>query len=574
MQKKPILRRPLVTSANDLPEHIHPVIRRVYAARSIDSSEQLDHSLKHLLPVDAMAGMKTATALLVAAIDSDAHIMIVADFDADGATACAVAVSALRAMGASNVGFMVPNRFKFGYGLTPEIVHLAAKQCPHIILTVDNGITSCDAVDLANQLGIKVIVTDHHLPGKQLPKAAAIVNPNLAGDLFASKHLAGVGVIFYVMLAVRAQLRELKWFTNKKIVQPNMAVLLDLVALGTVADVVPLDRNNRILVEQGLQRIRSGQCCAGIKALVSVAGKTCQRLTTADLGFAIGPRLNAAGRLQDMSLGINCLLTNDPEQAADMAQQLESLNRERRSIETKMKQQALNILQNQTSPTQYGVCMFDEQWHQGVIGILASRLKDRLHRPVIVFAADNAEMLKGSGRSIAAFHLSNGLAAIASANPGLLAGFGGHAMAAGLKLRRADFPAFSTAFDKEVRKFIDETALQAVIESDGELQGNDLNLDLAEQIRFAGPWGQGFPEPLFDGIFNIITHRIVGKEHLKLTLQHCDETTRIDAIAFNSVEHFSSIDSPNINVAYRLDINEYRGTRTPQLIIEHMETVN
>ena len=566
---------------------LHPVLARVYAQRGIASMEQLERGLAHLLPLDRLKGIDQAAELLAAAVSSQQRILIVGDFDCDGATSSALAVRALHMLGAQSVDYLVPNRFEFGYGLTPEIVAVAAERQPDLIVTVDNGISSIDGVAAANERGIRVLVTDHHLQGSELPAAAAIVNPNQQGDEFPSKNLAGVGVIFYVMLAVRAQLREQGTFADRP--EPNLADLLDLVALGTVADVVPLDHNNRILVGQGLARIRAGKCNAGITALCSVAKRNQSNLAATDLGFALGPRLNAAGRLEDMSLGIELLLTDDPARALELAQRLDGLNHERRQIETEMKEEAMLILdameldvaeakgakQGAELPT--GLCLFEPHWHQGVIGILASRIKDRLHRPVIIFAQADDGTLKGSARSVPGLHIRDALDAVAASNPGLLSKFGGHAMAAGLSLALDDFDRFRAAFDTEVRRHLGPEDLRREILSDGELAGDELDLALAETLRAGGPWGQGFPEPLFDGTFELVSKRIVGEKHLKLVLRPVGKeqgsAQTIDAIAFNTVDDDWAVGVSQVALAYRLDVNEFNGRRSVQLMVEHIEPV-
>lgn len=485
-------------------------------------------------------------------------------------------VRALHLLGARDVRFVVPNRFEYGYGLTPEIVAVAAEQQPRLLITVDNGISSVEGVAAAKARGMRVLITDHHLPGARLPEADAIVNPNQTGDGFPSKHLAGVGVIFYVMLALRARLREIQWFARAGIAEPNLGQLLDLVALGTVADVVPLDHNNRILVSQGLARIRAGRCNAGIRALLDIAGRNPQQLVAADLGFAVGPRLNAAGRLQDMSLGINCLLSDDPAAARAMAARLDQLNQERRVIETKMQDEALVglaelQLSDEDTALPIGLCIYQEHWHQGVIGILASRIKDRLHRPVIAFAQSGESELKGSARSVQGVHIRDVLDAVAAHHPGLVSKFGGHAMAAGLSLARENFAAFSAAFDEEVRRHLAPADLRGIILSDGELVAEDMNLEMAELLRGAGPWGQAFPEPLFDGHFEIVQRRIVGERHLKMVVKSPGRDAVFDAIAFNTLDAEWPPQTARVQLAYKLDINEYRGQRSAQLLVEHVD---
>jgi single-stranded-DNA-specific exonuclease len=558
---------------HQLPADLHPVLARVYAARGIHDAQELERSLARLQPFAELKGMSEAVELLAHALRVNQRILIVGDFDADGATSTAVAVRALRMMGARNVDYLVPNRFEFGYGLTPEIVAVAAGRTPDLLITVDNGISSIDGVAAAKVRGMKVLVTDHHLAGAELPSADAIVNPNQPQDVFPSKSLAGVGVIFYVMLALRARLREEGAFADRA--EPNLASLLDLVALGTVADVVSLDHNNRILVAQGLARIRQGQCCPGIAALIQVAGRNQRELTAADLGFALGPRLNAAGRLEDMALGIECLLTDDSDAALLLARRLNELNDERRQIEQEMKEQALALLDvmalsEDDANLPVGLCLYDPDWHQGVIGILASRIKDKLHRPVIVFAEGANGELKGSARSVPGLHIRDALDAVATQHPGLLTKFGGHAMAAGLSLAVHDLEKFRAAFDAEVRKHLGPEDLCKALYSDGELAEAELNLALAEQLRAAGPWGQGFPEPLFDGTFEIVNRRIVGERHLKLMLRLPGSRQMIDAIAFNTVDDDWPVDVRAVHMVYRLDINEYNGRRSAQLLVEHI----
>jgi single-stranded-DNA-specific exonuclease len=557
---------------------IHPLLQSIYSARGIQYESELQYQLANLLKPN-FKGLQDAVSLLADAVVAQAKIIIIGDFDADGATSSALGVLALRAMGLPSVDFLVPNRFEYGYGLTPEIVAVAAAQHPDIIITVDNGISSIEGVAAARELGITVIVTDHHLPGNELPDADAIVNPNQPGCEFLSKNLAGVGVIFYVMNALRAELRQMGWFEESGIAEPNMASFLDLVALGTVADVVPLDHNNRILVAQGLQRIRAGGARQGIKALLEVAGKQANNMVANDFGFALGPRLNAAGRLDDMSLGIQCLMCESESLAREMALQMDELNRDRKSIESGMQQEAMTMLQSVLSADidslPWGVCLFDETWHQGVIGILASRIKDKYHRPAIVFADAGDGHIKGSARSIQGFHIRDALDAIASRRPDVLQKFGGHAMAAGLSITRADFEVFSQLFDQEVRRQLKLEDLSAIVMSDGELQTQDFNLTIAQQLRDAGPWGQHFPEPVFDGEFYIVQQKLLAEKHLKMTLStEAQGQLLIDAIAFN-------VDSklwPNPNVkkiklAYKLDVNEYRGNKTLQLMVDYIEAV-
>jgi single-stranded-DNA-specific exonuclease len=543
---------------------IHPLLQRIYSVRGITSHTELERGLERLLPYRELLGIGKAVLCLADALRHQKKLLIVGDFDADGATSTVVAIRALKSFGAKHVDFLVPNRFEFGYGLTPELVEVAQKEfSPAVIITVDNGIASNAGVAAANAFGMKVVVTDHHLPGLVLPDAEVIVNPNQPHDPFPSKNLAGVGVIFYVMLALRRHLTEQQWFQQQNIPEPNMSKLLDIVALGTVADVVPLDQNNRILVYQGLRRIRAGQCVPGITALLDIAGRNQMRLVASDLGFAVGPRLNAAGRLDDMSLGINCLLTDDVTEARRMAAILSELNDERRMIEQDMQQQALTILAalkpDKQGHVPTGICLFDEQWHQGVIGILASRIKERFHRPVIAFAPSNGDEIKGSARSIPGLHIRDALAEIAAQYPKLIDKFGGHAMAAGLTLSRSSFDNFAKAFDIVVSKHLTEEQLHNSLISDGELSQDDLSLEVAEVLREAGPWGQAFPEPLFDGTFEIVEQRLVGNKQ------------PIDAIAFNiDIEVWPNHRCERVHVAYRIDVNEFRGRRTVQLVVEHL----
>ncbi|MBK6737256.1 MAG: single-stranded-DNA-specific exonuclease RecJ [Haliea sp.] len=552
---------------------IHPLLARVYRARGVESSAQLDLSLEHLLPPTQLRNVDRAATLLADALATDKRIVVIGDFDADGATSTALAVSALRAFGARHVDYLVPNRFEYGYGLTPEIVALAAQDKPDLIITVDNGISSLDGVAAASALGIATLITDHHLAGRELPQAAVIVNPNQPGCEFPSKALAGVGVIFYTMLALRAELRARGWFTQRA--EVNLAQYLDLVALGTVADVVPLDRNNRILVAEGLRRIRAGQSRPGILALLEVASRQYASVVASDLGFAIAPRINAAGRLEDMSIGIECLLCEDMATARSQASRLHQINQERRVIEQVMQDEALRILAklelHEASNLPVAMTLYQRGWHQGVIGILASRIKDRLHRPTIAFADGDAGELKGSARSIPGIHIRDILDAVATRHPGLVTRFGGHAMAAGLTLPREAYDEFAAAFVAEVERHAQDVHLQAVIESDGELAAEDFQLALATQLRFAGPWGQHFPEPVFDGRFTVVSQRLVGEKHLKLVLSPAGSDTLLDAIAFNIDPRVWPDFSVNaIEIAYRLDVNEFRGQRSVQLMVEQL----
>lgn len=571
-QQSRIVRREAVGDA--LPGLDAPaILQRVYQARGITNSDEIDRSLPGLLPAEALNGMQDAVELIVGVMELGGRILIVGDFDADGATSSALAVLALRAMGHAEVDFLVPNRFEYGYGLTPEIVEQALQRHPDLIVTVDNGVSSIEGVNAAHRAGVSVLVTDHHLPGDTLPAAAAIVNPNLRGSRFGSKSAAGVGVIFYVLLGVRARLRDLKWFERRDRQPPNMANFLDLVALGTVADVVPLDKNNRILVHQGLQRIRAGRARPGILALLQVAGRDYQRVQASDMGFAVGPRLNAAGRLDDMRLGIECLLAEHPNAANELAAELDCLNRERRSIEDDMKQQAEQLLaswQHADEALPWGLCLLQDDWHQGVIGILASRIKERYHRPVIAFAPADNDTIKGSARSIPGLHIRDALDQVATRHPQLLSKFGGHAMAAGMSIARADFAAFSTAFDEVVREQLNEDDLNPVLMTDGGIAPQEMNLATAAAIGEGGPWGQGFVEPLFDDVFDVKSQRIVGEKHWKLVLRHQSGAPTVDAIAFNAVEDHPALPE-RVHAAYRMDINEWRGQTQLQLRIEHLE---
>jgi exonuclease RecJ (EC 3.1.-.-) len=572
MTEPVIQQRPLAVA----PDHpglagLHPVLARVYAARGIDAPEQLGRRLQELLPDERMKGMAAAVARLVAAIEQRQSILIVGDFDCDGATSTAVALLGLRMLGAAAVDYLVPNRFEYGYGLSPEIVDVAAVHKPDLLITVDNGISSIEGVARANALGIDVIVTDHHLAAAQLPAACAIVNPNQPGCEFVAKSTCGVGVVFYVLIALRRALQQRGRLTGAP---PNLAALLDLVALGTVADVVPLERNNRALVWQGIARIRAGQARPGLLALIEVAGRNRARLVASDLGFAIAPRLNAAGRLDDMSIGIECLLEDDYERALEMARSLDDLNRERRGIEQEMQQQALELLgrlslNDRALP--FGLCLYDPSWHQGVIGILASRIKERVHRPVIAFAPGDAGEVKGSGRSIAGFHLRDGLDAVAARHPGLLKKFGGHAMAAGLSLAEDRLDEFYRAFDAEVQRQLDGDDLTQRILTDGELPHSAFSMELAELLRNAGPWGHHFPEPRFEGRFHLLQQRIVGQRHLKLVVTPEAGTLALDAIAFNVdplVWPDPSVEK--VRLVYRLDVNEFRGQCSLQLMVDHL----
>ncbi|MBB1520045.1 single-stranded-DNA-specific exonuclease RecJ [Aquipseudomonas guryensis] len=563
--------RPLPANLPDLGD-LPPLLTRLYAARGVQSVAELDKGLARLIPYQQLKGIDAAVELLVLALQQRQRILIVGDFDADGATASSVGVLGLRMLGAAHVDYLVPNRFEYGYGLTPEIVAVALQRQPDLLLTVDNGISSVEGVAAAKAAGLTVLVTDHHLPGPQLPAADAIVNPNQPGCEFPSKALAGVGVMFYVLLALRAKLREIGWFASSGVAEPNLGELLDLVALGSVADVVPLDANNRILVHQGLARIRAGRARPGLRAVLEVAGRQHGRITSTDLGFILGPRLNAAGRLDDMSLGIECLLCDDEALARDMAQQLDELNKDRKSIEQGMQREALAQLKDlPVESLPFGLCLFEPDWHQGVIGILASRLKERYHRPAIAFADAGEGVLKGSARSVPGLHIRDALDAVAAKHPGLISKFGGHAMAAGLSLPQEHYGAFAAAFDAEVRRQLNEDDLTGRLLSDGQLGVEEFHLELAKALRHAGPWGQHFPEPLFHGVFQIVQQRLVGDKHLKLVLKtECGGQT-LDGIAFNIDREVWP--NPNVRwveLAYKLDVNEYQGRESVQLMVAHI----
>ncbi len=559
--------------ADGCPGTISPLLWRVYRARGITDPGDLERELSSLIPPDHMAGLEAAVDLLIDALEQDRRILVLGDFDADGATSCALAVLVLRAFGHAKVDYLVPDRFRYGYGLTPEIVERAARLAPDLIVTVDNGISSVSGVAAARARGWRVLVTDHHLAGSVLPDAHALVNPNLPGNAFPSKALAGVGVIFYVLLGLRTRLRANGWFERRGIAVPNMADYLDLVALGTVADVVPLDRNNRILVHQGLVRIRSGRCRPGISVLLRIAGRNAARAQASDMGFAVGPRLNAAGRLDDMSRGIACLLADDIALAEELAVELDRLNRERRAIEDEMKQQAEAVLEAWTPDTggelPWGLCLYQEAWHQGVIGILASRIKDRYHRPVIAFAQAADGTLKGSARSIPGLHVRDVLDEVAVREPRLLEKFGGHAMAAGMTIRETDFDQFAAAFDAVVRSHLQPDDLQAVIHSDGKVAEAEMTLDTARMIQEAGPWGQGFAEPVFDDRFEVLSSRVVGGKHWKLVVRPLTGERTFDAIAFNAVDRLPEMPA-RVHAAFRLDENEWQGAVGLQLRIEYL----
>ncbi len=571
MHSVELRRREAETDAS-LPADLPPLLRRLYLQRGVKEALELERGAKHLLPWQTLGGIDAAVTLLHQMLLAGKRIVVVGDFDADGATSTALTVLALRSLG-GNVDYLVPNRFEDGYGLSPEVVDQAKARGAEMILTVDNGISSHAGVDTAHQHGIPVLITDHHLPGDTLPAAEAIVNPNLNDSEFPSRSLAGVGVAFYLMLALRAYLRQQNWFGEGRS-EPNLAELLDLVALGTVADVVPLDANNRILVWQGLSRIRAGKCRAGIRALLEIANRDARQLAASDLGFAVGPRLNAAGRLDDMSVGVALLLTEDISEARMLANELDALNQTRKEIEQGMKSEALALcdaLERQHTDLPLGLAFYHPEWHQGVVGILASRLKERFHRPVIAFAPAGDGVLKGSGRSIAGLHLRDALERLDTLFPGLMIKFGGHAMAAGLSLETAKYDEFRERFAALIDEWLDGEALQGVIWSDGELHAQEFTLHTAEMLREAGPWGQAFPEPVFDGKFKLLQQRLVGERHLKVMVEPLGGGPLLDGIAFN-VDTTLWPDSSvrQVQLAYKLDINEYRGNRSVQLIIDHI----
>ena len=568
-----IVRRALALQRAPLGAELHPVLERAYAARGVRSSSELDISLERLLPVGTLAGVAEAVSLLLAHRLSG-RVLVIGDFDADGATSTALIVRAMRAWGFASVEFLVPNRFHFGYGLTPEIVALATQSAPTLIVTVDNGISSLAGVAAARAAGIEVLITDHHLPGAQLPAANAIVNPNLTDSRFGSPALAGVGVAFYVMAGLKRRL-DAQGMLAPHI--PGVAEYLDLVALGTIADVVPLDLNNRVLVSQGLKRIRAGRCVAGIRALLQVAGRSRADMTAADLAFAVAPRLNAAGRIDDMKIGIECLLADAEADALALAARLDELNAERRSIEVRMQADALTAVKrlHEKSLRQLqrsGVCLYDESWHQGVVGLVASRIKERLRRPVFAFARADAQSLRGSGRSIAGVHIRDVLDSIAARHPDLIVKFGGHAMAAGLTLEPEKLERFARAFDEEVGRCLGPALGADCIETDGELEVEEIALHTASALRAGGPWGQAFPEPCFDGVFLIRSARIVGERHLKMWVELPRSGRAFDAIAFNYIDADGGAQLPegSAQLVYRLDVNDFKGERRLQLLIDHV----
>ncbi|RTZ14984.1 single-stranded-DNA-specific exonuclease RecJ [Vibrio aquaticus] len=573
-----IQRRPEV-DLSQLPDSMPELLKRIYIARGITSTEQLETTARALHSYQKLHGIELAVDLLFAAIKGNKRIIIVGDFDADGATSSALSVLALRMLGSSNVDYLVPNRFEDGYGLSPEVVDQAIELGAEVIMTVDNGVSSIDGVRYAKEKGLQVLVTDHHLPGHELPNVDAMVNPNLQECAFPSKALAGVGVAFYLMMALCVHMRKTGWFAQQGVAEPKLMELIDLVALGTVADVVPLDENNRILVHQGLQRIRAGKARPGIQALIEVAKRDAKRLVASDFGFALGPRINAAGRLDDMSFGVELLLSNNIHAARRMASELDGLNQTRKEIEEGMKQEAMAIcerLQFGDSDMPHGLVLFQRDWHQGVIGILASRLKEKFHRPVIAFADGGEGTIKGSCRSIPGLHMRDVLDRIDTQNPGLIAKFGGHAMAAGLTIMEKDFERFATLFDSAVKEDLDEAALKGVFLSDGELKPEEFSMHTAEMLRAGGPWGQAFPEPMFDGEFKVLHQKLVGEKHLKLMLEPLYKghptNIMIDGIAFNvDLRRWPDASAKTVRLAYKLDINEFRGNQSLQLMIDHLE---
>lgn len=557
-----------------LPASLPPLLQRLYASRGIRGEQDLERGVKGMLPWQQLSGMEQAVALLYGALREGLRIMVVGDFDADGATSTALSVLALRSMGGENIAYLVPNRFEDGYGLSPEVVDQAHARGAQMILTVDNGISSHSGVERAHQLGIPVLVTDHHLPGETLPAAEAIINPNLDDCEFPSKSLAGVGVAFYLMLALRTHLRDNGWFEQRGLAIPNLAELLDLVALGTVADVVPLDANNRILTWQGLSRIRAGKCRPGIRALLEVANREPHKIAASDLGFALGPRLNAAGRLDDMSVGVALLLSDNLGEARMLANELDALNQTRKEIEQGMQVEALTLceqLERSSEELPYGLAMYHPEWHQGVVGILASRIKERFHRPVIAFAPAGDGTLKGSGRSVQGLHMRDALERLDTLYPGMMLKFGGHAMAAGLSLEEARFDEFRQRFGALVGEWLDPALLQGEIWSDGPLSAQEMTLEVAEMLRDAGPWGQMFPEPLFDGKFRILQQRLVGERHLKVMVEPLGGGPLLDGIAFNiDTSRWPDPGVREVELAYKLDVNEFRGNRSVQLLIENL----
>ncbi|EKO3917616.1 single-stranded-DNA-specific exonuclease RecJ [Vibrio fluvialis] len=574
-----IQRRPEPDLAQ-LPETIPALLRRIYLNRGVESVEQLDKAAKALHSYTQLHGIDAAVELLFEAIKQQKRIIVVGDFDADGATSSALSVLALRMLGSHNVDYLVPNRFEDGYGLSPEVVEQALAMNAEMIMTVDNGVSSIEGVRFAKQHGLQVLVTDHHLPGSQLPDVDAMVNPNLQQCAFPSKALAGVGVAFYLMMALCVHMRKCGWFAEQGMAEPKLMELIDLVALGTVADVVPLDENNRILVHQGLQRIRASKARPGIQALIEVAKRDARKLVASDFGFALGPRINAAGRLDDMSFGVELLLCNNIHAARRMASELDGLNQTRKEIEEGMKQEAMAFCERlqfgKDTELPHGLVMFQRDWHQGVIGILASRIKEQFHRPVIAFADGGDGLIKGSCRSVAGLHMRDALDKIDTQNPGIILKFGGHAMAAGLTIEEKNFERFSRLFDEVVRQDLDEALLKGVILTDGELTPEEFSMHVAEMLRAGGPWGQAFPEPVFDGEFKVLHQKLVGEKHLKLMLEPLYKghptNIMIDGIAFNvDLRRWPDASVKTVRLAYKLDINEFRGNQSLQLMVDHIE---
>lgn len=563
-----------------LPDTIHPLLKRIYINRGIRSPDQLEKAAKALHSYQQLGGIEAAVELLFEALKDQRRIIIVGDFDADGATSSALSVLALRMLGSHNVDYLVPNRFEDGYGLSTEVVEQAIELGAEVIMTVDNGVSSIEGVRYAKQQGLQVLVTDHHLPGHELPEVDAMVNPNLQTCAFPSKALAGVGVAFYLMMALCVHMRKTGWFSEQGMVEPKLMELIDLVALGTVADVVPLDENNRILVHQGLQRIRAGKARPGIQALIEVAKRDARRLVASDFGFALGPRINAAGRLDDMSFGVELLLSNNIHAARRMASELDGLNQTRKEIEAGMKQEAMAFCERlqfgENSELPHGLVLFQRDWHQGVIGILASRIKEQFHRPVIAFADGGEGMIKGSCRSIPGLHMRDTLDRIDTQNPGLILKFGGHAMAAGLTIQEQNFERFARLFDLAVKQDLDDAALKGVVLSDGELKPEEFSMHVAEMLRSGGPWGQAFNEPVFDGEFKVLHQKLVGEKHLKLMLEPLFKghptNIMLDGIAFNvDLRRWPDASVKTVRLAYKLDINEFRGNQSLQLMVEHLE---
>ncbi|EJN2806266.1 TPA: single-stranded-DNA-specific exonuclease RecJ [Salmonella enterica subsp. enterica serovar Typhimurium] len=572
MKQQRQLRRREADETTELPADLPPLLRRLYASRGVRSARELERSVKGMLPWQQLSGIDNAVEILYNAFREGTRIIVVGDFDADGATSTALSVLGMRALGCDNISYLVPNRFEDGYGLSPEVVDQAKARGAQLIVTVDNGISSHAGVAHAKTLGIPVIVTDHHLPGDTLPDAEAIINPNLRDCEFPSKSLAGVGVAFYLMLALRTFLRDKGWFDERNIAPPNLAELLDLVALGTVADVVPLDANNRILTWQGLSRIRAGKCRPGIKALLEISNRDPQQLAASDLGFALGPRLNAAGRLDDMSVGVALLLCDNLGEARVLASELDALNQTRKEIEQGMQAEALILcekLERSSETLPGGLAMYHPEWHQGVVGILASRIKERFHRPVIAFAPAGDGTLKGSGRSIQGLHMRDALERLDTLYPDLMIKFGGHAMAAGLSLEEHKFEQFQQRFGELVTEWLDPALLQGEVISDGPLSAAEMSMEVAQLLRDAGPWGQMFPEPLFDGRFRLLQQRLVGERHLKVMVEPVGGGPLLDGIAFNiDTTCWPDNGVREVELAYKLDINEFRGNRSLQIIID------